>query len=83
MWFSKGQEFTMYMSISALRQQLKIVNQVIATGIPVEIMLNGFIVKILLADKKSTMGNLERHDCIVGDSNKLNRDTTNSKADGE
>ena len=62
----------MSMSITALRQQLfKVVDQVIATGIPVEIKRNGHIVKIVLDDKKSKLGNLVKHDCIVGDSEKL------------
>ena len=62
----------MSMSITALRQQLfKVVDQVIATGIPVEIKRNGHIVKIVLDDKKSKLGNLVKHDCIVGDSEEL------------
>jgi hypothetical protein len=58
----------MSMSLTALRQQLfKVVDQVIATGIPIEIKRNGHIVKIVLDDKKSKLGNLVQHDCIVGD----------------
>ena len=58
----------MSMSLTALRQQLfKVVDQVIATGIPIEIKRNGHIVKIVLDDKKSKLGNLVKHDCIVGD----------------
>lgn len=58
----------MSMSLTSLRQQLfKVVDQVIATGIPTEIRRNGHIVKIVLADKKSKLDNLVEHDCIVGD----------------
>ena len=62
----------MSMSLTALRQQLfNVVDQVIATGIPIEIKRNGHIVKIILADKKSKLGNLVKHDCIVGDPEEL------------
>jgi len=62
----------MSMSLTALRQQLfKVVDQVIATGIPVEIKRNGHIVKIVLEDKKSKLDNLVHHDCIVGDPEEL------------
>jgi hypothetical protein len=65
-------DLTMSMSLTALRQQLfKVVDQVIATGIPMEIKRNGHIVKIVLADKKSKLENLVKHDCIVGDSEEL------------
>jgi len=60
------------MSLTALRQQLfKVVDQVIATGIPIEIKRNGHIVKIVLDDRKSKLGNLLKHDCIVGDPEEL------------
>ncbi len=62
----------MSMSLTALRQQLfKVVDQVIATGIPIEIKRNGHIVKIVLDDKKSKLENLVKHDCIVGDPEEL------------
>ena len=62
----------MTMSLTALRQQLfNVVDQVIATGIPAEIRRNGHIVKIVLVDKKSKLGNLVEHDCIVGDPEEL------------
>lgn len=62
----------MPMSLTALRQQLfNVVDQVIATGIPIEIKRNGHIVKIVLDDKKSKLGNLVKHDCIVGDPEEL------------
>ncbi len=62
----------MSISLTALRQQLfKVVDQVIATGIPIEIKRNGHIVKIVLDDKKSKLGNLVKHDCIVGDPEEL------------
>ncbi len=62
----------MSMSLTALRQQLfSVVDQVIATGIPVEIKRNGHIIKIVLDDKKSKLANLVEHDCIVGDPEEL------------
>ncbi len=60
------------MSITALRQQLfKVVDQVIATGVPVEIERRGYRVKIVLDEKKSKLANLKTHDCIVGDPDDL------------
>ncbi len=60
------------MTITALRQQLfKIVDQVIATGIPVEIERQGHRVKIVLDEKKSKLANLTAHDCIVGNPDDL------------
>jgi hypothetical protein len=62
----------MPMSLTALRQQLfKVVDQVIATGIPMEINRKGHIVKIILVDKKSKLANLVKHDCIIGDPEEL------------
>lgn len=62
----------MSMSVTALRQQLfNVIDQVIATGIPIEIKCNGHIVKIILDDKKSKLGNLVKHECIVRDPEEL------------
>lgn len=62
----------MPMTLTALRQQLfNVVDQVIATGIPTEIKRNGHIVKIVLADKKSKLSNLKKHECIAGDPDEL------------
>lgn len=62
----------MSMSLTSLRQQLfKVVDQVIATGIPTEVRRNGHIVKIVLADKRSKLDNLVEHDCIVDDPEEL------------
>ena len=62
----------MSMSLTALRQQLfKVVDQVIATGVPAEINRKGNIVKIVLDKKKSKLENLIPHDCIVGDPEEL------------
>lgn len=62
----------MSMSLTALRQQLfKIVDQVIATGIPKEIHRNGHIIKIIIDDKKSKLANIKKHDCIIGDPEEL------------
>ncbi len=58
----------MSISLTALRQQLfKVVDQVIATGIPIEINRKGHIVRIILVDKKRKLANLAKHDCIIGD----------------
>jgi predicted pyridoxine 5'-phosphate oxidase superfamily flavin-nucleotide-binding protein len=60
------------MSLTALRQQLfKVVDQVIATGVPAEINRKGHLVKIVLNTKKSKLDNLVPHDCIVGDPEEL------------
>ena len=62
----------MPMSLTALRQQLfKVVDQVIATGVPAEINRKGHIVKIVVEMKKSKLENLVPHDCIVGDPEEL------------
>jgi len=62
----------MSISLTALRQQLfNIVDQVIATGIPVEISRKGYTVKIILDDQKSKLANLTPHDCIVGNPDEL------------
>ena len=58
----------MSISLSALRQDLfKSVDQVIATGIPLEVKRKGRIVKIIVEDKKDKLANLTPHDCIVDD----------------
>ncbi len=58
----------MSISLSALRQDLfKSVDQVIATGIPLEVKRKGKIVKIIVEEKKDKLANLKPHDCIVGD----------------
>jgi len=60
------------MSLTALRQQLfTVVDQVIATGVPVEISRKGYVVKIVLENKKSKLENLVSHDCILGDPEEL------------
>lgn len=62
----------MPMSLTALRQQLfKVVDQVIATGVPAEINRKGHMVKIVLNTKKNKLDNLVPHDCIVGDPEEL------------
>mgnify|MGYP000270499669 CR=1 FL=1 len=54
------------------RTLISLFSIVIATGIPIEIKRNGHIVKIILDDKKKTkLGNLVKHDCIVGDPEEL------------
>lgn len=51
-----------------MQQLFKVVDQIIATVISMEIKRNGHIVKIVLADKKSKLDNLVKYDCIVDDS---------------
>ncbi len=58
----------MGMSLTALRNRIfKVVDEVIKTGIPVEIERKGHRLRIVLAEKKSKLDNLKPHDCIVGD----------------
>ena len=62
----------MQITLTSLRQQLfKIVDQVIATGVPVEIKRNGHVLKLVLEEKKSKLANLSPNDCIVGDPDEL------------
>ena len=60
------------LSISALRRNLfGIIDEVIRTGVPAEIERNGHRVRIVLADRKSKLGNLSRRNCIPGDPDEL------------
>ena len=59
-------------SLTALRAQLfNLVDQVINTGIPLEIERNGHKVKIICEEKKSKFSNLTRHNCITGEPDDL------------
>ena len=59
-------------SLTSLRNQLfKVVDQVIKTGIPVDLERNGHKLKIVLVEKKSKLDNLQPHDCIVGNPDDL------------
>lgn len=61
-----------YISLTALRTQLfKIADQVIQTGIPIEIDRNGHILKLVLDKKKSKLANLKKRDCINGNPDEL------------
>ncbi|MGB5198682.1 MAG: type II toxin-antitoxin system Phd/YefM family antitoxin [Sedimenticolaceae bacterium] len=61
-----------YISLTALRQQLfKIVDEVIQTGIPVEIERRGHRLKIVLDDPPRKLANLRPHNAIVGDPDDL------------
>lgn len=56
------------MKITQLRSEIyHVFDEVIQTGVPVEIERNGHIVKIQLEEKKSKLANLKPHDCIIGD----------------
>ena len=60
------------MSITTLSSQLdKVIDEVIATGQPIEIERNGAKVRIVLQPKYSKLDNLTPHDCIVGDPEEL------------
>lgn len=60
------------LSLTALRQQLfKVIDQVIETGIPIEIERRGYRLKIVLEEKRSKLDNLKPHHTIVGDPEEL------------
>lgn len=60
------------MSLTALRNNLfKIVDEVIKTGNPVELERKGHHLRIVMEAKKSKLGNLKHHDCIVGNPDEL------------
>jgi hypothetical protein len=58
-------------SLTALRNLFKIVDQVIQTGNPVLLERKGQKLKIVLEEKKSKLENLKSHDCITGDPDEL------------
>ena len=61
-----------HMSLTALRNKLfKVVDEIIKTGIPVEIERNNHKLLIVLKEKKSKLDNLKPHDCIIGDPDDL------------
>ena len=58
----------MSISLTALRQNLfKSDDQVIATGIPLEVKRKGRVVKIIVEDKKDKLANLTYRGGISGD----------------
>ncbi len=60
------------MSLTALRSQIfKVVDEVIKTGVPIEIERKGHKLKIVPEKKKSKLDNLRVHDCISGDPDEL------------
>ncbi|MBW1925138.1 MAG: type II toxin-antitoxin system Phd/YefM family antitoxin [Deltaproteobacteria bacterium] len=59
-------------SLTALRARLfKAVDEVIRTGIPLEIERKGHRLKIVLVERGKKLENLKPHDCIVGDPDEL------------
>ena len=59
-------------SLTSLRNKLfKVVDEIIETGVPVEIERKGHKLKIVLEEKKSKLSNLKPHNCIVGDPDEL------------
>lgn len=60
------------MTLTSLRNRIfKVVDEVIRTGIPVEIERKGYKLKIVLEEKRSKFNNLKPHDCIDGDPDDL------------
>jgi len=58
--------------LTTLRSKLfEMVDQVITTGIPLEIERRGKRLHIALVEKKAKLANLKAHDCIVGDPDEL------------
>lgn len=58
----------MSLSLTALRPHLfGYVDEVIRTGVPLEIKRKGYIVKIVVEKPKSKLANLKKHDCVVGE----------------
>jgi hypothetical protein len=59
-------------TLTSLRNNLfKIVDEVIQTGNPVELIRKGHRLKIVVEAKKSKLDNLKPHDCIVGSPDEL------------
>jgi len=57
----------MKIKVTKLRQNLyRILDDILQTGIPVEIERNGKILKII-PEKINKLNNLEKHDVIIGD----------------
>ena len=62
------------LSATRLRQNLyQHLDTVIQTGVPLEIDRNGHVLRIVLAERKSKLENLEPHDLVVGDPLELAR----------
>ncbi len=60
------------MSLTSLRNQIfKVADEVIRTGIPVQIDRKGHRLKLVIEKKKSKLGNLKKHNCIVGNPDEL------------
>ncbi len=60
------------LTLKTLRQQLfKIVDEIIQTGIPVEIERRGHRLKIILDDPPSKLAKLRPHNAILGDAEQL------------
>lgn len=58
----------MPLTASKLRENVyRILDQVLETGVPVEIERGGKLLRISAAEPRSKLENLKRRDCIVGD----------------
>jgi len=59
-------------TLTTLRSKLfEMVDQIITTGIPLEIERRGKRLHIALVEKKAKLANLKAQDCIVGDPDDL------------
>ncbi len=62
----------MALTASKLRENVyRILDQVLETGVPVEIERGGKILRISAAEPPSKLANLKRRDCITGDPQEL------------
>ncbi len=58
----------MALTASKLRENVyRILDQVLETGVPVEIERSGKLLRISAAEPRSKLENLKQRDCIVGD----------------
>jgi hypothetical protein len=63
---------SMKITATSLRKNLyTILDRVAATGTPVEVERKGKIIKIIVAEKKSKLDNLEPHSIVKGDPEEL------------
>jgi antitoxin (DNA-binding transcriptional repressor) of toxin-antitoxin stability system len=62
----------MQVTASGLRQNIyKLLDKVIETGVPIEIIRKGKKLKIIPPEKKSKLNNLHKRDVIKGNPNEL------------
>jgi hypothetical protein len=62
----------MTLRASALRENIyRILDEILATGVPVDIERKGKLLRIVAVEPKSKLGNLKPRDLIVGDPEEL------------